>query len=82
MHHDVKFFHSRSFIHAFQSGTVQVMPTLVLVTMPKQQLRCWLGSKINPTSFAQRVLTARVKFMSADQREQSPLQPVTQPSKH
>jgi hypothetical protein len=80
MHHDVKFFHSRSFIHAFQSGTVQVKPTLVLVTMPKQQLRCWLGSKINPsTSFAQRVLTACVKFMRTDQREQSPPQPVTQP---
>ena len=56
------------------------MPSLVLVTKPKQQLRCWPGSKIYPiTSFAQRVLTACVKFMRADQREQSAPQPVTQP---
>jgi hypothetical protein len=64
----------------FHSGMKQGMPSLVHVAKPKQQLRCWPGSEINPiTSFAQPVLTACVKFMSADQREQPPLQPVTQP---
>jgi hypothetical protein len=64
----------------FHSCTKQVMPALVHVAKTKQQLRCWPGSKINPiTSFAQRVLTACVKFMRADQCEQSPLQPVTKP---